>query len=133
MGLWPADARRGCVGDEDLSGSRAQSLIMALVDAQMHPSVSRQMPSGPTPSAQTRRFDRVPSSAMSKAVSRAANDSATMRVLLSDVMTIPFGKAISVATSRAEPSAPTSAIFPGAFPLARTASKSAKSKLIVLT
>ena len=62
----------------------------------MQPSASRQMPSGPTPSAQTRRFDRVPSSAMSNAVSRAANDSATMSVLLSGVMTMPFGNAISL-------------------------------------
>jgi hypothetical protein len=38
----------------------------------MQPSASRQMPSGGTPSAQTRRLDRAPSSAMSKAVSRAA-------------------------------------------------------------
>ena len=35
----------------------------------------------------------------------AANDSATTRVLLSGVMTIPFGKAISPATSRTSPSA----------------------------
>jgi hypothetical protein len=54
------------------SRMRAQSLIMAPLEAQTHPSVSRQMPSGPTPSAQTRRFDRVPSSATSKAVSRAS-------------------------------------------------------------
>jgi hypothetical protein len=66
-------------------------------------------------------------------VSRAANDSATIRVLLSGVTTIPFGNAIPSATSRASPSGVTSAIFPGAVPLARTSLKSAKSKLIVLT
>ena len=70
----------------------------------MQPSASRQMPSGPTPSAQTRRFDKVPSSAMSKAVRRAAKDSATTSVLLSGVITMPFGKASSFATSRASPS-----------------------------
>lgn len=43
---------------------------MLPLEAQMQPSASRQMPSGPTPSAQTRRFDSVPSAAMSKAVSR---------------------------------------------------------------
>ena len=48
----------------------------------MQPSASRQMPSGPIPSAQTRRFDSVPSSAMSKAVRRAANDSATIERLV---------------------------------------------------
>ena len=83
---------------------------MLPLEAQMQPSASRQMPSGPTPSAQTRRLDSVPSSAMSKAVG-AANDSATMRVLLSGVMTIPFGNAISPATSRTSPSGVTSAIF----------------------
>ena len=44
------------------------------------PSASRQMPSGPMPSAQTRRFDRLPSAAMSKAVRRPANDSETISV-----------------------------------------------------
>ena len=106
---------------------------MLLEEDQMQPSASRQMPSGPTPSAQTRRFDNVPSSAMSKAVSRAANDSATISVRLSGVTTIPFGKAISSATSWTPPSGVTRAILPGARPLARTDSKSAKSKLIELT
>ena len=59
-----------------------------------------QMPS-PVTSAQTRRFERLPSSAMSKAVSRAANDSATISVPLSGVTAMPFGNARPSATSRA--------------------------------
>ena len=70
---------------------------------------------------------------MSKAVSRAANDSATINVALSGVTTMPFGNARSEATSRASPSGVTRAIFPGALPLARVSLKSAKSKLSELT
>ena len=70
---------------------------------------------------------------MSKAVRRAAKDSATTSVLLSGVITMPFGKASSFATSRASPSGVTSAILPGALPLVSTSLNSAKSKLIVLT
>src|SRR6266508_3587964 len=47
----------------------------------------------PVTFAHIRRFDRVPSAAMSKAVSRRANDSATMSVALSGVSTMPFGNA----------------------------------------
>jgi hypothetical protein len=43
---------------------------MFALEAQMQPSASMQMPSGPAPSARTWRFDRLPSSAMSKAVRR---------------------------------------------------------------
>jgi hypothetical protein len=46
---------------------------------QIAPSASRQIPS-PSTSAQTRRFERLPSSAMSNAVSRLAQDSATTSV-----------------------------------------------------
>ena len=85
---------------------------MFALEAQMQPSASRQMPSGPTPSAQIRRFERVPSSAMSNAVSREAKDSATTSVLLSGATTMPFGKASSFATSRASPSGVMSALWP---------------------
>ena len=112
---------------------RAQSFAMLALEAQIQPSASRQMPSGPTPSAHTRRFDKAPSAAMSKAVSRAAKDSATTSVLLSGVMTMPFGKASSLATSRARPSGVTSAILPGASPLVSTSLNWAKSKLMLLT
>src|SRR6266536_6191762 len=79
-------------------------------------SASRQMPSGaPSPrSAQTCRFDRLPSSAMSKAVSFLPWDSAMIKVELSGVMAIPFGKAIPSATCRAEQSGVTRAMIPGA-------------------
>jgi hypothetical protein len=70
---------------------------------------------------------------MSKAVRRVAKDSAMTSVLLSGVMTMPFGKASSLATSRALPSGVTSAILPGALPVVSTSLNSAKSKLIVLT
>jgi hypothetical protein len=112
---------------------RAQSFVMFPLEAQMQPSASRQMPSGPTPSAQIRRFERAPSCSMSNAVSRAAKDSATTSVLLSGVMTMPLGKASSLATSRASPSGVTSAILPGVLPLVSTSLNWAKSKLIVLT
>ena len=58
-----------------------------------------QIPSGPTPSAQTRRLESVPSSAMSNAVSLRANDSAMISVELSGVTTMPFGNAMSSATA----------------------------------
>ena len=89
--------------------------------------VQADAPSGPTPSGLTLRFDRVPSSATSKAVSRAANDSATMRVLLSDVMTIPFGKAISLATYWTSPSGVTSAILSRRLSAGKDGVESAKS------
>src|SRR5580700_3407210 len=65
---------------------------------QMAFSASRQMPSGtPTPrSAHTRRFDKLPSRAMSKAVSLLPYDSATIKVELSGVTTMPLGKAMPV-------------------------------------
>ena len=47
-------------------------------------------------SAQTRRFDRLPSASMSNAVSRPANDSATISVALSGVTTMPFGNEMRV-------------------------------------
>ena len=70
---------------------------------------------------------------MSKAVSRAAKDSATISVPLSGVTAIPFGNARPSATSRAEPSAVTTAILPGAAPLESTPLNSVKSKLSELT
>jgi hypothetical protein len=53
--------------------------------------VSMQMPSGPRPSAQTRRLDKLPSAAMSNAVSRLAKDSEMISVELSGV-TAPVGE-----------------------------------------
>ena len=64
----------------------------------MAPLASIVMPSGPMPSAQTRRLLSVPSSAMSYAVSREANDSPTISVALSGVITMPFGNARPPAT-----------------------------------
>jgi len=49
------------------------------------------MPSGPSPSAQTRRLHRPPSAAMSKEMSRRVNDSEMISVELSGVITMPFG------------------------------------------
>src|SRR5256885_8994599 len=46
-----------CSSTSPPSRIRAQSFAMFALEAQMQPSASRQMPSGPTPSAQTRRFD----------------------------------------------------------------------------
>ena len=79
---------------------------------QMAPSASMQMASGPRPSAQTRRLDRLPSAAMSKAVSRPAKDSEMISVALSGVTTMPLGNARSSATMRAVPSGVTSAMIP---------------------
>ncbi len=62
------------------------------------PSASTQMPSGPIPSAQTRRLDRLPSTAMSNAVSLPAKDSDTISVELSGVTTMPFGNSTPSAT-----------------------------------
>ena len=75
-----------------------------------------QIPSGPTPSAQTRRLERPPSSAMSNAVSLRAKDSAMISVELSGVTTMPLGNAMSSATRRTDPSGVTSAMIPGAVP-----------------
>ena len=75
-----------------------------------------QIPSGPTPSAQTRRLERLPSPAMSNAVSLLANDSAMISVELSGVTTMPLGNAMSSATRRAVPSGVTRAMIPGALP-----------------
>jgi hypothetical protein len=72
-----------------------------------------QMPSGATPAAQTRRFDRLPSAPMSNAVSVPAKDSAMTSVELSGVTTMPLANAIPSATCRTEPSGVISAIAPG--------------------
>ena len=50
---------------------------------------------------------------MSNAVNRPAKDSEMISVELSGVMTIPFGKSMSVAAQRACPSGVTSAMRPG--------------------
>jgi len=64
---------------------------------------SMQIPSGyPSRAAQTRRFVKVPSSSMVKAVRHLPCDSAMMRVLLSAVTAMPFGNAILSATCRTE-------------------------------
>ncbi len=86
---------------------------MSAVWAQIAPSPSRQIPSGPRPSAQTRRPERLPSSATSKAVRRPATDSATTSVAPSGVTTIPFGKSMPSATRREVPSGATRSIQPG--------------------
>jgi hypothetical protein len=57
-----------------------------------------QMPSGPRPSANTRRPDSPPPSSMSNAVSRPANDSEMISVRPSGVTTVPFGNWMSSAT-----------------------------------
>ncbi len=83
---------------------------------QTAPSTSRQMPSG-TPSwrsAHTRLFDRLPSAAMSNAVSFLPYDSATINVEVSGVTAMPFGNAIPSATRRVEPMEVTPATIPGA-------------------
>ena len=79
-------------------------------------SASMQMPSGTPRSrpAHSRRFDKLPSAAMSKAVSRFAYDSARISVELSGVTTTPLGNATPSATCRAEPSGVTRATIPGA-------------------
>ena len=71
--------------------------------------------SGPPPpiSAHTRRFDKLPSEAMSKAVSFFPWDSAMINVALSGVTAMPLGKAIPSATRRAELSGVTRAMIPG--------------------
>ena len=63
----------------------------------------QQIPSGvASPSwANTRRSDSEPSSAMLKAVKQFANVSATMKVLPSGLITLPFGKPRPSATTRA--------------------------------
>src|SRR5947209_6039121 len=104
--------------------------LSCTTEHQMAPSASRQMPSplpGPPRSAQTRRFDRPPSAAMSKAVSLPVNDSATTRVWLSGVTTMPLGKARPSATCLTEPSGVTRAIMPG------RNSSSPKRKLMLFT
>ena len=63
--------------------------------------------------AQIRRPERLPSAAMSNAVSLPAKDSEMIRVALSGVMTMPFGNSMSVATHRAVPSGATSAMSSG--------------------
>ena len=92
------------------SATRTHSAAAALA-TQMAPSASRQMPSGRRrgSSAHTLRFDSVPSAAMSKAVSRDPIVSATTRVRSSGVMTVPLGKARSVAAHCTVPSDWTSA------------------------
>jgi hypothetical protein len=50
---------------------------------------------------------------MSNAVNRPAKDSEMTSVELSGVITIPFGKSMSVATQRAVPSGVTSTMIPG--------------------
>ena len=88
-----------------------------------------QMPSPPSPSsAQTRRFERLPSASMSNAASRPANDSAQISVELSGVTTIPFGNCRSSATWRTSPSGRDQRDQPGA-----NSPPPMKSKLIVLT
>ena len=67
-----------------------------------------QMPSGPRPSANTRRPDSPPSASMSNAVSRPANDSEMISVRPSGVMTMPLGNWMSPATWRSCPSGVTS-------------------------
>src|SRR5262249_12784244 len=67
----------------------------------------------PPRSAQTRRFDRLPSRPMSNAVSFFPWDSAMISVALSGVTAIPFGKAMPSATCRTRPSAVTSPMMPG--------------------
>ena len=56
------------------------------------PSASMQMPSGPRPSANTRRPDSPPSASMSNAVSRPANDSEMISVRPSGVMSHAVGE-----------------------------------------
>jgi hypothetical protein len=112
---------------------RAQSFAMFALEAQMQRSASRQMPSGPTPSAQTRRFDKVPSAAMSKAVSRAAKglgDDERL-VVRRDHHAVREGELVRDLAGLAV--GVMSAILPGALPLVSTSLNSAKSKLIVLT
>ena len=82
----------------------------------MAPSASMQMPSGPMPSAHTRRFERLPSAAMSNAVSRPANDSEMISVEPSGVMTMPLGNSMPSATWRADPSGVTRAMIPDVGP-----------------
>ena len=65
------------------------------------PSASRQIPSGPSSrAAHTRRFDRLPSAAMSTAVSRQPKDSATINVELSGVTAMPLPNSMLSAISR---------------------------------
>ena len=73
------------------------------------------MPS-PGSGAHTRRFDRVPSGPMSKAVSVPPNDSETISVEPSGVTAIPLGNAIPSATRRTTPAGVTRATNPGASP-----------------
>mmetsp|Transcript_1821 Transcript_1821/g.4156 ORF Transcript_1821/g.4156 Transcript_1821/m.4156 type:complete len:342 (-) Transcript_1821:27-1052(-) len=83
---------------------------------QIPPASSKQMPSGAAPrgtSAHTRRLERSPLGAMSKAVSRVARVSATTSVLPSGVTTVPLGNMRSVAATRARPSGSTQMRFAG--------------------
>ena len=91
----------------------------------MPPAESMLIPSGPSPSAQIRRFDSEPSVAMSKADNRPANDSEIAGVEPSGVITIPLGKSMSPATSWAVPSRSISRIQPGSGGAPPAKSKSA--------
>ena len=68
----------------------------------------------PGTDAQTRRFESVASSAMSNATYPAPNDSPTISVDPSGVMTEPFGNARPVAATSTDPSGRTSARSAGA-------------------
>jgi hypothetical protein len=76
------NASRYASGRFVLLAAENVSFAMFALEAQMKLSASRHIPSGPTPSAHTRRLDKAPSSSMSKAVSGAAKDSATTSVFL---------------------------------------------------
>ena len=108
------------------SGSPVCAATSAACD-QIAASASTQMPSGPSPSAHVRRPVSVPSSPMSNALRRPANDSATTSVEPSGVTTIPFGKSMSPATFRWLPSGATRWIQPGSGAPPPAKSKSAPS------
>ena len=63
-----------------------------------------------------RRFDKSPLAAISNALSRPANDAATMSVALSGATTIPLGKSKPSATWRTAPSDVMSAMIPLGLP-----------------
>ena len=107
----------GQVVQHDMHGQPARYGGVDLLEepSEVHtaPRASTQMPSGPSPLANTRRLHRPPSAAMSNGVSRRPNDSEMMSVALSGVMTVPLGKAMPLATGRTVPSGVISPVNPG--------------------